>query len=137
MTPHQSFTDICTISLMYLGSKISMSLGQAVPPDDWMAKITGPLGGFVVMCIGIYYMAQRNAKQDIKTEQIREAQELKAEEIRKAQELKDEAHLQSRIESVRLMTEILESTKNVIAQNSPILSKATKVLEKHKCVDND
>jgi hypothetical protein len=122
MAPHQSFTDICVISLMILSGKISMTLAQAIPPADWFDKLTGPLGAFVSMCIGIYYMAQRNAKQDIKTD-----------EIRKAQEVKDEAHLVSRIESMRIMTEALESTKSVVAQNNMILAKTSKALDKHKC----
>jgi hypothetical protein len=53
------------------------------------------------------------------------------------QDEKDEAHLQSRVEAMRVMTEALESTKSVVAQNNKILEKTSRALEKHKCVPND
>lgn len=128
MTPHQSFTDLYTLMLMVIGSKLSLSIGeaQAQLPDDWFSKITGPLGAFATMCIGIWYMAQRNSKQDIK-----------AEAKEKQQEEKDAKHLEAQVESVKVMTEALESTKAVVAQNNILLAKTTRALDKHKCVNHD
>lgn len=126
MTPHQSFTDLCVLSLMAWGSKLAFMLGQAAPADDWFAKITGPLGAFATMCIGIYYMAQRNAKQDAK-----------AEEKQRLADEKDAEHLAARVESMKVMTEALESTKSVVAQNNLLLAKTTRALDKHKCVKDE
>ena len=111
---------------MAWGSKLAFMLGQAVPADDWFAKITGPLGAFATMCIGIYYMAQRNAKQDAK-----------AEEKQRLQDEKDAEHLAARVESMKVMTEALESTKSVVSQNNVLLAKTTRALDKHKCVKDE
>ena len=78
------------------------------------------------MGIMIWWLSNRNAKQDAKLD-----------EKQKLQDEKDEAHLQSRVEAMRVMTEALESTKSVVAQNNKILEKTSKALEKHKCVPND
>ena len=111
--------------MMAWGTKTALTLGQVVA-DDWFSKITGPLGAFMCMCIGIYYMAQRNAKQDAK-----------AEEKQKTQDEKDAEHLAARVESMKVMTEALESTKSVVAQNNLLLAKTTKALDKHKCIKDE
>jgi len=124
MTPHQSFTELATLSIAIFAGRFSLALSQVTAPNaDWFDRLTGPLGAFVAMGVGIWWLSNRNAKQDAKQE-----------EARKIQEAKDEEHLQSRIENMRIMTAALESTKAILYQNSLLLERATKALENHTCV---
>ena len=126
MTPHQSFTELCAIAIAVMGGKLFGAVAQTIPSPDWFDRLTGPLGALFAMGIMIWWLSNRNAKQDAKLD-----------EKQKLQDEKDEAHLQSRVEAMRVMTEALESTKSVVAQNNKILEKTSRALEKHKCVSND
>ena len=126
MTPHQSFTELCAIAIAITSGKLFGVVAQTIPTPDWFDRLTGPLGALFAMGIMIWWLSNRNAKQDAKLE-----------EKQKMQDIKDDQHLQSRVEAMRVMTEALESTKNVLVQNSKILEKTSRALEKHKCVSND
>ena len=106
-----------------MAGKISTVVAQTVPASDWLDKLTGPLGALVAMGIGIWWLSARNTKQDAKIE----AQQ-------KVQDEKDAEHLESRIQSRKIMTEALESTKAVVAHCAVILEKSAKALENHDCV---
>jgi hypothetical protein len=126
MTPHQSFTELCAIAIAITGGKLFGVVAQTIPTSDWFERLTGPLGALFAMGIMIWWLSNRNAKQDAKLE-----------EKQKMQDIKDDQHLQSRVEAMRVMTEALESTKRVVAQNNKILERNSKALERHKCVQND
>jgi len=126
MTPHQSFTELCAIAIAITGGKLFSVAAQTMPSPDWFERLTGPLGALFAMGIMIWWLSNRNAKQDAKLE-----------EKQKVQDLKDAENLEARIEAMKVMTEALESSKNVVVQNSKILEKVGKALDKHKCVSND
>ena len=106
-----------------MAGKISTVVAQTVPASDWLDKLTGPLGALVAMGIGIWWLSARNTKQDAKIE----AQQ-------KVQDEKDAEHLESRIQSMKIMTQELESTKAVGAHCAVILEKSANALENHDCV---
>ena len=126
MTPHQSFTELCAISIAITGGKLFGVVAQTIPSPDWFDRLTGPLGALFAMGIMVWWLSSRNAKQDAKLE-----------EKQKLQDQRDEAHLQSRVEAMRVMTEALESTKSVVAQINVTLNRNTKALDRHKCINNE
>lgn len=131
MNHHQTFTDLAALGFAVFAGKISTSIAQTIPAPDWMDRLTGPLGALVAMAVGIWWLSQRNKKQD----EIAEKKDL-------AREARDDEHLRSRAEAIERMTAALESTKAVIDQNNrvlersiPVTDRAARALEKHECVD--
>jgi len=100
-----------------------MVIAQNTSPD-WMAPIMGPLGALFCMGVGIWWLSNRNAKQDAKLD-----------ENKKEQDELNKATLATQIEATRIMTAALEASKNVLAQNAIVLEKASRSLDKHKCHD--
>jgi hypothetical protein len=122
MTPHQSFTDLAAITIAVIGGKISIILAQAMNPPDWLDRITGPMGSVVTMAIVIWWLQQRNAKQDAKLD-----------ERQKIKDAEDAVHKAAQIETARQLAETNTRLQVAIDQNTSVIETNSRALNNHPC----
>lgn len=133
MTPHQSFCDLSAIAVAYGAGKVSILIAQTIPSPDWIDKVTGPLGALVTMAIGIWYLSQRNAKQDAKIEERQKITDAKIEERQRHADEKEEVVTQARIDMIEKLTQTISETRAVVAQNTQVIERNSRALDRHPC----
>lgn len=122
MTPHQSFTDLAALVFAVLGGRTTTIIAQSLNPPDWLDKITGPMGNIVTMAIVIWWLQQRNAKQDAKID-----------ERQKVKDAEDAAHKMAQIETAKQLAETNTRLQIAIDQNTRIIETNSRALDKHPC----
>jgi E3 ubiquitin-protein ligase DOA10 len=125
MTPHQSFSDLSAlIILSILGGKTTTALAQTVTTTpEWFAHITGPMGNLLTMAIVIWWLQQRNVKQDAKME------------MRQAEKDKEDAdHKAATLDAAKQLSDTNARLQMVIEQNSRALESNSNALKNHPCV---